>query len=88
MSDKIFTENQTAFQETDIPPYPMAKLSLDLSGPYSTTMSGNKYIKAFVDWYIGWPEVFAVLDKTGETVTDLIIDQVYHARLLFTIGNR
>ena len=26
-------------QETDIPPYPMAKLSLDLSGPYSTTMS-------------------------------------------------
>ena len=64
-------------QETDIPPYPMAKLSLDLSGPYPTTMSGNKYIIAFVDWYSGWPEAFAVLDKTGETVADLIIDQVF-----------
>ena len=29
-------------QENDIPPYPMAKLSLDLSG--------NKYITALVDW--------------------------------------
>ena len=64
-------------QETDIPPYPMAKLSLDLSGPYPTTMSGNKYSIAFVDWYSGWPEAFAVPDKTGETVADLIIDQVF-----------
>ena len=64
-------------QETDIPPYPMAKLSLDLSGPYPTTMSGNKYIIAFVDWYSGWPEAFPVPDKTGETVADLIIDQIF-----------
>ena len=64
-------------QETDIPPYPMAKLSLDLSGPYPTTMSGNKYIIAFVDWYSGWPEAFAVPDKTAETVADLIIDQIF-----------
>ena len=53
----------------------MAKLGLDLSGPYPTTMSGNKYIIAFVDWYSGWPEAFAVPDKTGETVTDLILEQ-------------
>ena len=55
-------------QETDIPPYPMAKLSLDLSGPYPTTLSGNKYIIAFVDWLSGWPEAFAVPDKTADTV--------------------
>ena len=42
-------------QETDIPPYPMAKISLDLSGPYPTSMSGNKYIIAFVDRFSGWP---------------------------------
>ena len=42
-------------QETDILPYPMAKVSLDLSGPYPTTLSGNKYIIAFVDWFSGWP---------------------------------
>ena len=64
-------------QETDIPPYPMAKLSLDLSGPYPTSLSGNKYIIAFVDWYSGWPEAFAVPDKTADTVADLIIEQIY-----------
>ncbi|MCG7879415.1 MAG: RNase H-like domain-containing protein, partial [Candidatus Thiodiazotropha endolucinida] len=64
-------------QETDIPPYPMAKLSLDLSGPYPTTLSGNKYIIAFVDWYSGWPEAFAVPDKTAETVAELIIGHIF-----------
>ena len=64
-------------QETDIPPYPMAKLSLDLSGPYPTSLSGNKYIIAFVDWNSGWPEAFAVPDKTVDTVADLIIEQIY-----------
>ena len=64
-------------QETDIPPYPMAKLSLDLSGPYPTTLSGNKYIIAFVDWFSGWPEAFAVPDKTADTVAQLIIEEIY-----------
>ena len=64
-------------QETDIPPYPMAKLSLDLSGPYPTTMSGNKYIVAFVDWYSGWPEAFAVKDKTAETIAYLILEEIF-----------
>ena len=65
-------------QETDISPYPMAKLSLDLSGPYPTSLSGNKYIIAFVDWYSGLPEAFFALpDKTADTVADLIIEQIY-----------
>ena len=55
----------------------MAKLSLDLSGPYPTSLSGNKYIIAFVDWYSGWPEAFAVPDKTTDTVAGLIIEQIY-----------
>ena len=36
-------------QEMDQPPYAMAKLSLDLSGPYPTSLSGNKYIIFLVD---------------------------------------
>ena len=32
LSDKVFTEIRLPLQETDIPPHPMAKLSLDLSG--------------------------------------------------------
>ena len=34
-------------QETDIPPYPLAKLSLDLLGPYPTTMYGKKIHNSF-----------------------------------------
>ena len=64
-------------QETDIPPYQIAKLSLDLSGPYPTTLSGNRYIIAFVDWYSGWPEAFSVPDETAETVADLIVDKIF-----------
>ena len=64
-------------QETDIPPYPMAKLSLDLSGPYPKTMSGNKYIIAFVNWLSGWPEAFAVPDKTADTVAHLLIKEIF-----------
>ena len=55
----------------------MAKISLDLSGPYPTTLSGNKYIIAFVDWDSGWPEAFPVPDKTADTVADLIIEQLF-----------
>lgn len=64
-------------QETDIPPYPMAKISLDLSGPYPTSMSGNKYIIAFVDWFSGWPEAFSVPDKTADTVAHLLIEEIF-----------
>ena len=64
-------------QETDIPPYPMAKISLDLSGPYPTSMSGNRYIIAFVDWFSGWPEAFAVPDKTADTVAHLLLEHIF-----------
>ena len=77
VSDKIFAEISQPLQKTDIPPYPMAKLSLDLSGPYPATVSGNKYISAFVDWLSCWPEAFAVPNKTADTVAHLIIEEIY-----------
>ena len=64
-------------QETDIPPYPFAKVSLDLSGPYPKTLSGNKYIVAFVDRFSGWPEAFAVPDKTADTIAHLLIEEIF-----------
>ena len=42
-------------QETDDPPYPFAKLGLEVSGPYPKTLLDNKYVIGFVDWYRGWP---------------------------------
>ena len=63
-------------QETDAPPFPFAKLGLGVSGPYLTTLSGNKYIISFVDWYSGWPEAFPVPDKSAETVAHSIVDEI------------
>ena len=47
-------------RETDIPSFPFAKMGLDLSGPYPTTLSGNGYIISFICLYSGWAEAFAV----------------------------
>ena len=44
---------QPPLQQTDIPPFPFAKIGLDSSGPYPKTLSGNKYTIGFVDWYSG-----------------------------------
>ena len=62
--------------ETDIPAFPFAKIGLDVSGPYDKSMSGNKYIISFVDLYSGWPEAFAVPDKSAETVAHLLLDHI------------
>ena len=64
-------------QETDIPPYAFAKISLDVSGPYPASLSGNKYIVGFVDWYSGYPEAFSVPDKIADTIAHLIIEQIF-----------
>ena len=64
-------------QETDIPPYPFAKIGLDLSGPYPQTLSGNRYIISFIDLYSGWPEAFAVPDKSAENIAHLLIEEIF-----------
>lgn len=62
-------------QETDIPPYPFAKIGLDLSGPYPKTLSGNKYIVTFIDLYSGFTEAFAIPDKSADNIVYLLIEE-------------
>ena len=66
-----------SIQETEVPPFSFAKIGLDLSGPYPQSLSGNKYIVGFVDLYSGWPEAFAVPDKTAATIAHLIIEEIF-----------
>ena len=70
------TKIRPPLQETDIPPYPFAKVSVDLSGRYPKTLSGNEYIISFVDWYSGWCEAFPVPDKRSEHVAHLILEEI------------
>ena len=64
-------------QEMDIPPFPFAKVSMDISGPYPRSISGNQYILSFVDWYSSWPESFPLPDKTAASVTQVLIDSIF-----------
>ena len=50
----------------------------EISDSYPTTLSGNKYIICCVDWYSGWPEAFAVPDKSAETVVHVVLDEIIH----------
>ena len=70
-------KHKAPLQETDIPLYAFAKIGLDVSGPYPTSLSGNKYIVGFVDWYSGYPDAFAVPDKSADTIAHLIIEEIF-----------
>jgi hypothetical protein len=48
-----------------------------LSGPYPTSLSGNKYIISFIDIYSGWPEAFPVPDKSANNIVHLILEEIY-----------
>ena len=69
-------KQQPPVQESDMSPYPFAKIAIDLSGSYPETMSGNKYIIGFIDIYSGYPEAFAVKDKKAETVAHLLMEEI------------
>ena len=73
---RVLRKKQAPVQEMDVPPYPFAKVSLDLSGPYTRSMSGNRYIAAFVNHFTGWPEAFAVPDKSADTVVQLLTEKI------------
>lgn len=63
-------------QETDVPPFPFAKIAVDLSGPYPTSLSGNRYIISFIDIYSSYPECFPVPDKSAANIVQLLLDEI------------
>lgn len=70
-------KSKPPLQETDIPPYAFAKIGLNLSGPYPTSLSSNRYIISFIDLYSGYPEAFPVPDKGADNIAHLLIDEIF-----------
>jgi len=64
-------------QETDTPPFAWAKCAIDVSGPYETSVCGNRFIVSFIDLFSGYPEAFACPDKSAQTIAHLIIDELF-----------
>ena len=63
--------------EMEQPPYPFAKISMDISGPYPTSLSGNRYVLSLVDHYSGWPEAYALPDKTAQSIAHVVLDEFF-----------
>ena len=64
-------------QNTGLPPFPFAKIGVDVSGPFPTSLSGNKYIIGFIDLYSGYPEAFPVKEKTSDNICHLLIEEIF-----------
>ena len=63
-------------ETTEIPPYPFAKIALDISGPFDLSWSKNRFLVSFICMYSGYPESFPTPDHTADTVTHLLIDEI------------
>ena len=74
---RALKKQRPPLQEMEQPPYPFAKLSMDISGPYPTSLSGNRYIVSVVDHYTGWPEAFAIPDKSAQSVAHILVDEIF-----------
>lgn len=70
-------KRKAPLQETDILAYAFAKIGIDVAGPYPASLSGSKYIVGFIDRYNGYPEAFAVPDKSADTIAQLIIEEIF-----------
>ena len=59
--------------------YPGQLVGIDLSGEYSTSAEGNKYILSIIDYATGWVESYPLKDKSAATVMKAI-DRLYLPR--------
>lgn len=75
--ERNLKRQRAELQNTGIPPFPWAKIAIDISGPYPTSPSRNRYIVGFIDIYSGYPEAFLFKNKTAENVTHLIIEEIF-----------
>lgn len=53
--ERNLKRQRAELQDTGVPPFPWAKLAVDISGPYPVSLSGNRYIVRFIDIYSGFP---------------------------------
>ena len=55
---------------------PWDRISTDITGPFPTSNSGNKYILVVTDYFSKWVEIFAVPDQTAVTCAEKILNEV------------
>ncbi|MCP3664497.1 MAG: hypothetical protein GY696_18740, partial [Gammaproteobacteria bacterium] len=69
-SDKSGSPIKAPIQPVEYPCRPMAKSSVDITGPYLNAPRGYKYFTIWMDYYSRWPELMATegLPTSGEII--------------------
>ena len=65
---------QYPLQMTEIPDRLFDKIAIDLVTECKTSTSGNKHILTIIDHLTGWPEAFAIPDKSADTIVAKLIN--------------
>lgn len=55
---------------------PFHRLSVDVLGPFNTSLSGNRFIVIFNDAYTKWAELFPVKSVEATVIARLLVDEV------------
>ncbi|MEW8548463.1 MAG: reverse transcriptase domain-containing protein, partial [Candidatus Thiodiazotropha sp.] len=67
---------KTPLGEVDTPPFPFAKIALDMIGPLPRTLSSNVYILSAIDWYSGYVEAWPLPDKKADGIAHIMLDEI------------
>ena len=75
--ERVLKAKKAPLQNPDLPPYPFAKVHMDISGPYPRSLSNNRYILSIVCAYSGWPDAWCLPDKSAESIAHILIEEYF-----------
>jgi len=68
--------------DVEEPKFPFEVTLMDITGPYPTTLRGNKYLLTFIDHLTKYAGVFPIPDHTAETCA-----RVYSSQIVTRLGS-
>ena len=70
---KKLNKERRPMQDMPMPSAPMEIVGIDTCGPFPVSDDGNKYVCTIVDHFSGWPEAYAIPDKSANTIAQLLL---------------
>ena len=72
---KKLAKERRPMQDMPMPSAPMEIVGIDTCGPFPLSDTGNRYVCTIVDHFSGWPEAYAIPDKTANTIAQIILKE-------------
>ena len=69
-------KSKTKLRRNVVPKRPFDVWGIDVVGPFTESVAGNKWIVVFVDHYSRWVEAFATKNHNADTIIDLLINEI------------